>query len=190
MEPSIKGFAMGPAIARLRDLRAEGRVSDLAWSRLEAEDVRLVEQGAALTIWYPVASQGRLLDALRTALGGTDAGLREFARETAREVLAAPALTVLLEGTSFLGVKLGPTLVRMARFGFSFGTWRFEGEDLTAFRVVADGMEPMPEGVCLNIQGFIEHLAGHVTGEDVRCTWTRPSASRLIFDGQQRVTPG
>ncbi len=182
MEPSIKGFAMLPTVQKLRQLRESGQITDSAWYGLAAQDRKHLETLPSLTIWYPVASQGRLLDLLAEVLGGSPFAIVEFARNTATEVLDAPALRVLLGGAGLLGSKLGPTMVRMARFGFSFGEWRFEGDNMSNFRVIADGMEPMPEGIRLNTQGFIDHLASRLVGAEIRCRSSRPTPGRILYE--------
>lgn len=182
MEPSIKGFAMRPTVRRLNQLMetdgaARAAVSDL----LDAEDLALLEQAPLLTLWYPVARQGNLLGVLRELLGGGDDAVLTFAHESAEEVLQSPALRVLFAGAGRITTKLGPALTRMARFGFSFGDWRFEGDDLTDFRIIASEMEPMPDDVRLNVQGFIEFLASSISGRTVRCQSTRESPGRIVY---------
>jgi hypothetical protein len=188
MEPSIKGFAMLPAARRVSELRGARRIDDVAWGRLEDADRELVDKLPSLTIWYPIACQGRLLRLVRDAHGGTDQSLLDFAHQTAGEVMRAPALRVLLRGASLLQSRLGPTLVRMAGFGFSFGTWRFEGDDLTDFQVIAQGVAAMPDEVRINIQGFIDHVASQLAEQRVRCRSTRPEAERIVFEA--RVVAG
>ena len=182
MEPCIKGFAMRPTTLRLKAAsETDARSRRIVHDRLHGEDLLLVTAPPLMTLWYPVEQQGRLVGTLRAILGGGDQAFLEFARESAQAVVESPALRVLMAGAGKLKSNIGPTLVRMAGFGFNFGTWRFEGDDLRDFRIVADGMKPMPADVQLNIQGFIEVVAGRFQHCKVHCESRRPTPDQIIY---------
>ena len=188
MEPSIKGFAVAPTLKKLDELGFNRGETRVRWAGLSGDAIALLQTPPSPMFWYPVRAQGELLDRLARELGGGEEAIVAFAHDSAAEVLAAPALRVLMQGASKLGGRrLGHTLVKMARFGFNFGSWRFEGEDLSEFRVLAEGVEALPESVRFNLQGFVEHLASRLSDAKVVCHSRHGSPGKLIFEAS---TPG
>lgn len=173
---------MVPTVRELRRLRDTGEVTPQHLRlRLEPADLELIDQTPSLTIWYPVEVQDRLNLMIREVRGGRDEDLTAFSRETASDVLSVKAMQFLLLGVRRLRVQLGPNLVRMAHFAFSFGHWQFVGDDLLDFRVVGRELDAMPDTFRHSIQGFIEHLATDLAGEAVNCQSSRDNWSEIEF---------
>jgi hypothetical protein len=91
--PSIKGAAIVAAVADLNRLLEEGRISrEVLEARLEAEDLKLLEEKIQLAIWYPIASYGRIADLLaeiEAGAEGREAYLARRGHQTADRLFAA-----------------------------------------------------------------------------------------------------
>jgi hypothetical protein len=188
MVPSVKGFAMQPAVDRIHFLCESGAIKDLdEVERLRPADVELLEARPSTTLWYPIDTQDRFLKVISDVQGGGDERyIIEFGVETAARVLQMRSMATILSGARAFGNRSGAALVRMARLGFNFGEWKYEGSGLDDFRVVVSDAEPLPDTVRYNIEGFIQFLASETVRAEVVCESTRPTRDHLVFRGKPR----
>ncbi|MCA9512102.1 MAG: hypothetical protein R3E88_04560 [Myxococcota bacterium] len=187
--PALKGLAVRPAFDRVCEMRKRGAIDDgeLA-SRLGPRHVGLVDSGVEAGLWYPIELQDRLLRIVSEVDGGGDDHyLVAFGRETARAVTHSAAMQWLIEGARALGPRAGRALVRMARVGFNFGTYTFEGDTMDQFVVRCTEVDPMPTSIGLNIQGFIEQVASDWRRRNLACVFERPHRGEILFRVKPRL---
>ena len=177
----LKGIAMRPALRAIVGYLAEGRIDERGLREtLDASEMRLLREGVFATRWYPVSSQERVLKVIAKVEGG-QAGVIRFGEDTAGDLLDNSAFQLILKGATTLGASEGSFLVRMARLGFDFGNWTFEGGTLESFVIRATQVGPLPDSIAWNIQGFIQHVVGVRTGRTTTCTYERLNREEAIF---------
>jgi hypothetical protein len=181
--PCLKGVTMQAAVRRLEAHRESGKLTDEALeAKLEPEDLELLEQRVAPTLWYPIDAYDRIMLLLRETEGGMgDDWWIRYGEASAAEILAFGPVQAMLKGARSFGPRAGIVLVRMSTLYFNFSKWHFEGESLEAFEVEVSGAEPMSEPCRLIVLGFLRHLAQVFVGHEVAIESDRPVQSRIIY---------
>jgi hypothetical protein len=181
--PCLKGATMQAAVRRLEAHRKSGKLSDeVLEAKLEPEDIEMLEQRIALTLWYPIDAYDRIMLLLREIEGGMgDDWWIQYGEASAAEILAFGPIQAMLKAARGFGPRAGIVLVRMSSLYFNFSKWRFDGESLESFEVVVTGAAPMSEPCRLIVLGFLRHLAKVFVGHEVLLESDRPSHSRIIY---------
>jgi hypothetical protein len=201
--PSIKGTAFQSVAEDLQRLVAAGRITR-SWleARLEAEDLRALDDKVLPGVWYPLASYQRMTEILIEIDGGgrPDYVVRRGAR--AAERLFAAGLYLQLERGEEMGAEKrkrgegwtereGNLVASLAGAIFNVSHWRFriDADDPTLQRIEAVEAEALPEVSRLAAQGFIEYTTSRLSGAPVRVTSERIGRDRIVFTLRTARTP-
>jgi hypothetical protein len=193
--PSIKGTAIQSVADDLQALIASGRITR-QWieARLEAEDLRILDEKLLPGVWYPLASYRRLTEILIEVDGGgrPDYVVRRGAR--AAERLFAAGLYLQLERGEELGAQKrergelwsereGNLIASIAGAIFNVSRWRFrvDATDPAIHCIDVTEAESLPEVSRLAAQGFIEYTTSRLSGAPVRVTSERIGRDRIAF---------
>jgi hypothetical protein len=193
--PSIKGTAILGVVEDLHRLVATGRIRrDRLEARLDAEDLRILDDKLLPGMWYPLGSYQRLTEILIEVdgAGRPDYVVRRGAR--AAERLFAAGLYLQLERGEEIGAakrergegwteREGNLVASLAGAIFNVSRWRFrvDADDPTVHRIEAVEAEELPEVSRLAAQGFIEYTATRLSGAPVRVTSERTGRDRILF---------
>jgi hypothetical protein len=183
--PSIKGSAIIAAVADVNRLLEAGRISreDLE-VRLEAEDLELIDEKIQVSVWYPVASYGRIADLLaevEAGPGGREAYLMRRGRATADRLFEAGLYTQLervKERVDNLddAQVFDPYQVRLtlSLWGamVNFTRWHFEPnpEAPESFTCEVSDAAAFPEALRLSNAGFLEGVFSRLVNSPVEVT--------------------
>lgn len=189
-EPSIKGAAITGTVDLVRQLVAEGHLSaDEIEVRLEAGDLALLDEKIEPTLWYPIASVGRLGDLVVQTLGEGDLEVMvSLGEETARRFQQEGVFAAFIREAAQRGERVGEVLVNLSELTFDFGRWNFDGDALEAFTVWMTDAEPLPEPTRHSILGFIRELASSLAGVDIRVESHRPRPGVVIYRGRRAAS--
>lgn len=175
-EPSIKGSLVQSSLDELRGHLTSGTLSrgDLE-SSLKPEDLDLLDGDMLMSAWIPVASYGRILEALAAAADRRDdAFFIDGGRDSARRMVELGVYRQLDERTERWEERVGKLLVSVAGVLWNFGTWKWLGMDGdNSFRVECRGVAAMPRVYALRTQGFVEFLATRAAGGAVNLMMER-----------------
>jgi hypothetical protein len=193
--PSIKGTAFQSVAEDVNRLLASGKLSrDALEARLEAEDLRLLDEKVAPGLWYPLSTYRRLTEVLLEVEGRGDPAyvVRRGAR--AAERLFAAGLYLQLQRGDELGAEKrakgeawsareGNLVASLAGAIFSVSRWRFEVDpgDRRLQRIEVVEAEGLPEVSRLAAQGFVEYTATRLSGTRIRATSERTAPGRIVF---------
>jgi hypothetical protein len=185
-EASIKGMAIQPIVQLAHELLESGQLSrEQLEARLEAPDLRLLDEKVEPTLWYPIASAPRIETLLAEAAGRDVAEMmREIGTAAAERTLRQTAMRNLIEGARSHGDRMGHIVAGLGKLIVNFGEWRFEGDPLGEFRLDAIGVEDFPETTRHATEGFIEVLARELTGRSAVATSQRLTPSHILFEGR------
>ncbi len=193
--PSIKGTAFQSVVEDIQDLVSAGRVTR-AWieTRVDAEDLRILDDKVLPGLWYPLASYRRLTELLVEieGAGRTDYVVGRGAR--AAERLFAAGLYLQLERGEEIGAhkrergegwteREGNLVASLAGAIFNVSRWRFRIEpDAPGIqRIEVSEAEALPEVSRLAAQGFIEYTATRLSRGPVRVASERVGRGRIVF---------
>ncbi|TFG98605.1 MAG: hypothetical protein E4H11_00185 [Myxococcales bacterium] len=193
--PSIKGTAIQGVVDDLQQLIAAGRITrDRLEARLDAEDLRILDDKLLPGMWYPLSSYRRLTEALIEIDGGgrRDYVVRRGAR--AAERLFAAGLYLQLERGEEIGAEKrkrgegwtereGNLVASLAGAIFNVSRWRFrvDADDPAIHHIEVAEAEELPEVSRLAAQGFIEYTATRLSAAPVRVTSERVGRDRIVF---------
>lgn len=199
--PSIKGTAFQSVVEDLRRLCETGRLSaDGLEARLEAEDLRLLDEKVLPGLWYPLTSYGRLTELLMEVEGGgrTSYVVARGAR-AAERLFAAGLYHQLARGDEISEKKRATNerwseheanlMTSLAGAIFSVSRWRFVGDpDGTGTsRIEVSEAAALPEVSRWAAQGFVEYTTSRLSGLRTRVTSERPAPDRIVFTLRQTV---
>jgi len=193
--PSIKGTAFQSVVEDLRRLIEAGRlVPEELELRLEAEDLRILDDKVLPGLWYPLASYQRLTELLmRTEGGGRSDYVVARGARAAERLFAAGLYQQLERGEEIgamkranresWGVHEGSLMASLAGAIFNVSRWRFvvDARDPAVHRIEVSEARALPEVSRWAAQGFIEYTASRLTGAPVRVTSERPAPDRIVF---------
>ncbi|HBZ68766.1 MAG TPA: hypothetical protein DEP35_03050 [Deltaproteobacteria bacterium] len=186
--PSIKGLTLGPTCDRVNALVEKGRMSqrDLE-ATLHPEDLRLLEEGPAPTLWYPIASVARLNELLIRESGGDGPKLmRELGAGALDSLLQGGGSRLFLEGIRKLGNRASDALVELARLLLNFGEWNYRQDSPQHAVIEARQVQPLPETLRFAIEGLIEVMIPEFLGMTVIVSSERPAPDRILFNCRVR----
>jgi hypothetical protein len=193
--PSIKGTAFQSVADDVQGLLAAARISR-PWleARLQAEDLRILDDKVMPGLWYPLATYRRLTELLLEIEGGgrPEYVVRRGAR--AAERLFAAGLYLQLERGEEIGARKrergegwtereGNLVASLAGAIFNVSRWRFtvDPADPRIHRIEVNEAEALPEVSRLAAQGFIEYTASRLSGAPVRVASERLGRGRIVF---------
>lgn len=188
-DPSIKGTAFQSAPEDLLRLRAEGRISQtLLETRLEADDLEILEQKINPAAWYPIGTYGRMVELLANLEG--DGRTEEYC--VARGVRAAERLAKagiyqqLDASVDTLGARIGHFVITLAQMIYNFTHWYFQaGDEEGSFSIEVEDARHFPEVARYATQGFIELAATRTAGRPIVVESERPRPDLVVYRGRR-----
>ena len=197
---SIKGAALHALATDGAGLLRSGRLSREALeARLEAEDLRVLDDKVLPGSWYPLACYRRMTELLWEIEGHRDpAYLLARGARTAERLFEAGIYQQLRRGEEIGTQKRernegwsasdGNLLTSLAGAIFNVSRWRFcnEPDDPSVNRIEVSEAGELPDVSRLAAQGFIEYAATRIAGAPVRVASERPSPDRIVFTLRSR----
>jgi hypothetical protein len=193
--PSIKGTAFQSVVEDLQRLIGAGRIPrEAVEARLEAEDLRILDDKVLPGLWYPLSSYRRLSELLLEVegRGRPEYVVRRGAR--AAERLFAAGLYLQLERGEEIGARKrergegwtereGNLVASLSGAIFNVSRWRFlvDPDEPGVHRIEVTEAQALPEVSRLAAQGFLEYTASRLAGVPVRVTSERAAADRIVF---------
>jgi hypothetical protein len=198
--PAIKGTAMESVVTDTRRLLEEGRVArDELEARLEAQDLRLLEEKIFPAAWYPIDSYRRLSELLMHVEGGGDPQYLVRRGARAAERLFASGIYLQLKRGEERAQEArqtddgwteldGNLIVSIAGAIFNVGRWRFEmgSDDPPTYRIEVTEAEALPEVARHAAHGFVEYCASRLLGAPIRVSSDRIGRECILY----RFGPG
>ena len=187
MAASIKGSGFESAVADVRRLLAEGRITreELA-ARLDEEDRRHLEGTIMPSLWYPLSTYDRLIRLLLEKEGAGDPGyLLERGRRAAERLYKAGLYRQLDATLERWGERFGVLMSSLGAAMFSDTRWQV-GQVGETHRVEVEVPAEFPECARLTSQGFIEYLGQRASGSPVRVASHRPLPTRVVYEVTRR----
>jgi hypothetical protein len=193
--PSIKGSTFEAVVLDVGRLLQSGKIPrEVAEARLEAEDLRLLEDKILPGLWYPLASYGRMSELLLEYEGGGDPAYLMARGARAAERLFDAGLYQQMQRGEELGAAKrergeawsefdGNLMTSLAGSIFNVSRWRYRRhpEDALVNRIEVTGARDLPDVTRWAAQGFVEYMASRMTGVDVQVTSERPVPDRIVF---------
>jgi hypothetical protein len=193
--PSIKGTAFQALAMDLAGLVRAGRIPREALeARLEAEDLRLLEDKILPGLWYPLACYRRMTELLWEIEGHrAPAYLLARGARAAERLFETGLYQQMRRGEEIRAEKRerkegwtefdGNLMTSLANAIFNVSRWRYRRhpEDPNVNRIEVSEAAELPEVSRLTAQGFIEYMASRLTGANVRVTSERPTPDRIVF---------
>jgi len=193
--PSIKGTAFQSVVEDVNRLVEAGRLPEAELeARLEAEDLRLLEEKVLPGLWYPLASYARLTELLMRVEGG---GRSEYVvgrgARAAERLFAAGLYHQLARGEEISAKKRAASerwseaeanlMTSLAGAIFNVSRWRYVGNpsDDRSTRIEVTEAEALPEVSRWAAQGFVEYTTSRLSGLTTRVSSERPSPDRIVF---------
>jgi hypothetical protein len=193
--PSIKGTAFQTVALDLAKLIRDRRISrETVEVRLEAEDLRVLDDKVLPGLWYPLACYRRMTELLWEVEGrGAPAYLLARGARAAERLFETGLYQQMRRGeeigaerrernegwTEFDGKLM--TSLAGAIFNVSRWLYRRDPDDPNVNRIEVSEATELPEVSRLAAQGFIEYVASRLTGTQVRVTSERPTPDRIVF---------
>jgi len=184
-QPSIKGAAFCGTVARLQACLESGQATQKQVElRLEAQDLRFLEEKIEPSLWYPIASAGRI-DELVVERSGRER--EEFfvacGLEEVDSVFSSGLFETLIEGARKMETRAPEALTHLASLGFNFGRWSSEEVSPGDFTVKAQDVTPLPESVRYTVQGIILGLARKIRDVGIEISSQRLRRDEIIYRG-------
>jgi hypothetical protein len=193
--PSIKGTAFQTVVLDLAKLlRERPGAREIVEARLEAEDLRLLDDKILPGLWYPLAGYRRMTELLWEIEGKRDpAYLLARGARAAERLFEAGLYQQMLRGEEMGAEKRernegwtefdGNLMTSLAGAIFNVSRWRYRRhpDDPNVNRIEVSEAAELPEVSRLAAQGFIEYTASRLTETDVRVTSERPAPDRIVF---------
>jgi hypothetical protein len=193
--PSIKGTAFQTVAMDLAKLIREGRIArEVVEARLEAEDLRVLDDKILPGLWYPLACYRRMTELLWEIEGKRDPAYLLARGARAAERLFEAGLYQQMRRGEEMGAEKrernegwtefdGNLMTSLAGAIFNVSRWRYRRhpEDPNVNRIEVSEAAELPEVSRLAAQGFIEYTASRLTGADMRVTSERPTPDRIVF---------
>jgi hypothetical protein len=187
-------MAFSSIVSDVKRLVEEGRIGeDFLEARLEAEDLRILEEKVQPGMWYPTASYGRLGGILDEIEGGgrpeyfigrgARAAERLFAAGVYSQLERIEERAAQLDGPGALtrlDIRLTLSLWNAM---FNFTTWSYEPDpgDPNAFICEVSGAADFPDVLRWAAQGFLEYGFSRLAGAAVSVSSERPDRDKIIY---------
>jgi hypothetical protein len=201
--PSIKGIAFSSIVADVVRLVEEGRIDkDELAVRLEAEDLRFMDEKVQPGKWYPTASYARFGAVLDRIEGrgrpayfierGARAAERLFAAGVYSQLERADRRAAEIEGESSLTRLDIRVTLSLWNAMFNFTTWEYQPDpnDLNTFTCEVSGATGFPEVLRLAAQGFLEYGFSRLAGSPVAVASERTGEDQIVYSFDLNAEPG
>jgi len=186
MVGGVKGTAIESVVADVNRLVDAGALSraDLE-VRLEADDLKLLDQKLLPSVWYSLGSYGRLTQLLFETEGRRRIEyLVERGRRAAERIRNAGLYAQFTADRDRWGDRLGTMMVTLGPAMYRDTEWKFQllaGGGGMRFEIEISVPETFPD-VCRHAtQGFIEYTAIHAEGRNVRVSSERVGPTRIVI---------
>jgi hypothetical protein len=193
--PSIKGTAFQAVVLDLARLIRAGRIPhEVAEARLEAEDLRQLDDKILPGLWYPLAGYARMVELLFEVEGRRDPAYLMARGARAAERLFEAGLYQQMKRGELIGAEKrargeawsefdGNLMTSLAGAIFNVSRWRYRRhpEDANTSRIEVTDAAELPEVSRWAAQGFIEYMASRMTGVNVHVSSERPTPDRIVF---------
>lgn len=186
MVGGVKGTAIASVVADVNRLVDTGAISrtDLE-VRLEADDLKLLEQKLMPSTWYSLASYGRFMQLLFETEGHRRIEyLVERGRRAAERIRNVGLYAQFTADRDRWGDRLGAMMVTLGPAMYRDTEWKFRllaGGGGMRFEIEISVPECFPD-VCRHAtQGFIEYTATHALGQNVRVSSERVGPTRIVI---------
>jgi hypothetical protein len=186
---SIKGVALQSVTEDVHRLRRDGHISeDLLAAHLKDEDLALLDEMTSPSLWYPIASYGRMLDLLCEVEGGGDESyLVERGVRAAERMMQASAYRHVLQSADRWGDRAGQMMIQLAAGFYDFTRWSLRYDEAGArYLLEVDGAADFPDAARKSAQGFVLVLFEHMGGRPVTVRSRRPSPDRFVYEIDDR----
>lgn len=191
--PSIKGSALSTVVEDLQRLRDAGRLDpERQGTRLEPEDLALVDAKIQPALWYPIASYGRLTEVLLEVEGrGDPRYLVERGVRAAKRIWDAGVYVQLQHGEERARAardRGDPISERDARLItslsgalFNFTRWSYRLTDERHSVIEVTDAAALPDVATHPIRGFLEYTVSRLRGIDTPVRIERPQPDTVQF---------
>lgn len=193
--PSIKGSAFQSVVHDLTRLIEAGKIArETVEARLEAEDLRVLDDKILPGFWYALACYRRMSELLWEIEGKRDpAYLMARGARSAERLFEAGLYQQMRRGEELGAAKRergeawsefdGNLLTSLAGSIFNVSRWRYRRhpEDANVNRIEVTGARELPEVARWAAQGFIEYSASRISGVHVVVTSERPAPDRIVY---------
>lgn len=189
MAASIKGVALQSVTEDVHRLRGAGRLSDAVLAaRLKDEDRALLDEMTSPSLWYPIASYGRMLELLcEFEGGGDDAYLVERGVRAAERMMQASAYRHVLQSADRWGDRAGEMMIQLAAGFYDFTRWSLRYDEAGRRYVLdVEGAADFPDAARKTAQGFVQVLFERIGGRAVTVRSRRPSPDRFLYEVDER----
>jgi hypothetical protein len=179
MPASIKGSAFQSVQADVLRLVDEGRI-DLEELALTEKDRGCLDAFVTPVSWMPIASYGRLLEALARVEGGSDpvSYLRGRGRDAGKRLLGG-AYQGFAKASGALDLKGVQIVIGVARLLYDFMKWDVRALKNGSFEITVNEAADYPDAALHTAEGFLE-LYGELTcGRRPRVSSDRPHSDQI-----------
>jgi hypothetical protein len=194
-EPSIKGAAFQTVVLDLTRLIQAGKIPrNVVEARLEAEDLRLLDDKILPGLWYPLGAYRRMTELLWEFEGKRERSyLMARGARSAERLFEAGLYQQMRRGEELGAAKRergeswsefdGNLMTSLAGAIFNVSRWRYRRhpEDPDLNRIEVTGARELPEVARWAAQGFVEYMASRMTGRTATVTSDRPAPDRIVF---------
>jgi len=194
--PSIKGTAFQTVAADVARLVETGRMTrEVLEARLEADDLRLLDDKILPGLWYPLACYRRMTELLWEIEGRRNPAYLLARGARAAERLFEVGLYQQMRRGEEMGAEKrqrnedwsefdGNLMTTLAAAIFNVSRWRYrkdsDGPNENR-RIEVSEASDLPEVSRLAAQGFIQYMASRLTGVEVRVTSERRTPDLIVF---------
>lgn len=187
MDGAVKGSAISSVVEDVQRLVAEGRLTpETVEAALDKEDLALLDPATKIlpSLWYPLASYGRLTELLLRHEGNGELEyLVERGRRAAEWLRAAGLYAQLSANRARWGERVGEVMILLGPQIYRDTAWQIRFTDFR-FVIEVDVPASFPDVCRYQTQGFIEHAASHARGDAVRVASERAFPTRVLFRGE------
>jgi hypothetical protein len=187
---SVKGILLATTVQGIHGALASGALTrEEAEARLDASDLRLLDEKLDPTRWYPVGAIANMTDLLAKVMGGP--------RELALRRLGEAAVEILRGNGTYQQLSFEPGSLRagdptqLRSAGrliasvwpamYDFGTTRVETEaDSAAILLRFEELGACPAPVRHTIEGFAARVADLLSDGTLRASYPETSPDRIV----------
>jgi hypothetical protein len=189
VDPSVKGAIFQMAVEAVKQAVEAGRISNEEVDvKLEAKDLRFLDEKILVGRWYPVDSFDRLVQLTGGPIAAeTSDYLVRRGRRAADQVLDNQIYGHFSDTIQERGDQGAASVLTLAQLMMNFSRWKllpFKNGDTSHFVIEVTEAGPMPDVLRYTAQGFIERIAELMVGGPMQVTSERPARNHLTFTGQ------
>ncbi|MCG8588589.1 MAG: hypothetical protein MJE66_04795 [Proteobacteria bacterium] len=184
--PHIKGIALMSVVDDVTRLLESGHITqEQLDAELKPEDLELLGESPMPTLWYSLASYGRLLDFLWTHEGNRDRDyLVKRGADAAERILASGIYAKVVEtAEKWGGDQMAKAIIGFSKSFYDFMDWHLLGSLADDhFKIEVEEAEDYPEVAQIAAEGFMRVLMGRTAEAEVVVSSHRPASDRVVFE--------